>query len=213
MPSVCMQSSLTAIGGVDASTAPTSTARSMTTRGPSSRPRSSPTSRPPQTPSRSSRPGRRKCAKQAKSLGLKKVQVSQDQRGPRPSPDPGEQWLVTYRPVPGDPDSAWLQAEGFVRDGDTLTYLVMTTAGQDYNYEAGQEPMAQALGVAGETVDRLALIAQADNISQPGGIDAQARARFRRTARCSWSADVVARNVAEAKLADHIDSQESVHGH
>ena len=49
---------------------------------------------------------------------------------------------------PRRPRLSWLQAEGFVRDGDTLTYLVMTTAGQDYNYEAGQEPMAQALGVA-----------------------------------------------------------------
>lgn len=88
-----------------------------------------------------------KCAKQAKKLGLKKVDVSPATEVPTAT-GTGTQWLVTYRPVPGDPDASWLQAEGFVRDGDTLTYLVMTTAGQDYNYESGQEPMAQALQVA-----------------------------------------------------------------
>lgn len=90
-----------------------------------------------------------KCAKQAKALGLKKVQVGKVSTVNTPA-GAGEHWLVTYRPVPGDPNAAWLQAEGFVRDGDTLTYLVMTTPGQDYNYEPGQEPMAQALGVAGK---------------------------------------------------------------
>ncbi len=62
----------------------------------------------------------------------------------------GKQWMVTYRPVPNDPDSVWFNAEGFVRDGDVITYLVIRNAGQDYNYEVGQEPMDLAVAVAGD---------------------------------------------------------------
>jgi hypothetical protein len=62
---------------------------------------------------------------------------------------PGRQWMTTYRPVPGDPDSTWFNAEGFVRSADMITYLVIRNAGQDYNYPRGKEPMDDALKVAG----------------------------------------------------------------
>jgi len=92
------------------------------------------------------------CAKQAKSLGLKKVSVT-PVRTVDTSVGPGQQRLVMYRPVAGDPDASWFQAEGFVRDGDTITYAIVTTAGQDYNYESGSEPIDQILQVV---ADRLA---------------------------------------------------------
>jgi len=146
MPSVCMKSSLTAIGGVSeyhTDFGSPMDAKSWAVQ----QTVVFPDDETAKTSQSVLEAWQAKCANQAESLGLKKVQVA-----PISDVDttvgPGEQWLVTYRPVAGDPYAAWLQAEGFVRDGDTLTYLVMTTAGQDYNYEAGEEPMAQALQVA-----------------------------------------------------------------
>lgn len=147
VPSVCMKTSLTSIGGVseyrtdfDSPLDENSWAVQQTVVFPDEE-----TAKTSQSVLEA---WQAKCAKQAKSLGLKKVKVNPIS-AVTTVVGPGQQWLVTYRPVAGDPDSSWLQAEGFVRDGDTLTYLVMTTAGQDYNYEPGAEPMAQALVVAG----------------------------------------------------------------
>lgn len=61
----------------------------------------------------------------------------------------GRQWMTTYRPVPGEPDSTWFNAEGFVRSADMITYLVIRSSGQDYDYPPGEEPIANALQVAG----------------------------------------------------------------
>lgn len=80
-------------------------------------------------------------------VGLKRVDVS-DIRSVPTSVGSGRQWMVTYRPVPGEPDSVWFNSEGFIRDGDTITYLAYKSAGQDYNYPAGQEPIDRALVVA-----------------------------------------------------------------
>lgn len=80
--------------------------------------------------------------------GLKRVSVS-SARSVTTKVGTGEQWMVTYRPVPGEPDSVWFNAEGYVRDGDTLTYLVIRSAGQDYNYPAGGEPVDVGLRTAG----------------------------------------------------------------
>lgn len=62
---------------------------------------------------------------------------------------PGEQWLSSFGPVPDNPDDTWFQGEGFVEDDDTLSYIVIVNAGQDYNYEVGQQPVDLALVVAG----------------------------------------------------------------
>lgn len=90
------------------------------------------------------------CKARAKdTLGLKKARVSKISKVDTSVGD-GEQWMVTYRPVPNEPDSVWFQAEGFVRDGDTLSYLIVVSAGQDYNYERGHEPIDEALRIAAD---------------------------------------------------------------
>lgn len=95
-----------------------------------------------------------KCARHATNdLGLKQVKVS-DLRDVSTPVGTAKQWMVTYRPVPGEPESVWFNSEGFVRDGDTITYLFYKSAGQDYNYELGQEPIDRALAVAGTYLKR-----------------------------------------------------------
>ncbi len=90
------------------------------------------------------------CATYARDdLNTTRVTVSQPIEVPTHA-GAGVAWLSTYGPVAGDPDAVWFVAEGFVRDGDTLTYLVMQSAGQDYNYEPGQTPLELALRVAAE---------------------------------------------------------------
>lgn len=92
----------------------------------------------------------RKCQDHAtKALRLKQVKVG-DITTTSTSAGQGQQWLTTYKPVAGAPDDAWFQANGFVTDGDTLTFLVMTTPGQDYNYAAGKAPIDLALRTAAD---------------------------------------------------------------
>jgi hypothetical protein len=57
----------------------------------------------------------------------------------------GRWWLLTYGPVAGDPQASYLQAFGLVRSNDRLALVRMTSVGQDYSYEPGQEPVAVAL--------------------------------------------------------------------
>jgi hypothetical protein len=66
----------------------------------------------------------------------------------------GEEWLSSFGPVAGHADEAWFQGEGFVADGDTLTYVVIASIGQDYNYEPGQQPVELALAVAGAKLEQ-----------------------------------------------------------
>jgi hypothetical protein len=65
----------------------------------------------------------------------------------------GVHWLVTYGPAP-DPESQWFDAEGYVVDGDTLTYVVIRVAGQDYNYAAGRSPIERALRQAAARLEQ-----------------------------------------------------------
>jgi hypothetical protein len=89
------------------------------------------------------------CRATAQDQGLKRASVGALRTVATPVGD-GHQWLTTYRPVAGDPDSQWFQAAGYVADGDTLTFLVITNPGQDYNYDEGQQPMDLAVEVAGQ---------------------------------------------------------------
>jgi hypothetical protein len=84
-----------------------------------------------------------------KELGYARARVS-DIHTVSTDVGPGEQWLSSFGPVPDHPDDGWFQGEGFVEDGDTLTYVVIVNVGQDYNYEAGQQPLDLALAVAGQ---------------------------------------------------------------
>jgi hypothetical protein len=87
-----------------------------------------------------------------KDLGLEKVRVGDLTTVPTEVGD-GVQWLTLYGPAPsGSPDEGWFEAVGYVADGDTLTLLVMANVGQDYNYDAGRQPMDLAVQ---ETARRL----------------------------------------------------------
>ncbi len=66
-----------------------------------------------------------------------------------------QQWLTTYQPVPDQPDLAWFNAEGYVRSGDMITYLVIRSAGQDYNYPRGKQPMQLAVKQAASELSEL----------------------------------------------------------
>jgi hypothetical protein len=54
-------------------------------------------------------------------------------------------YLLTYGPVPGDPDAQFLDAQGMTLVGSRIAMVSMVLAGQDYNYEPGREPMVAAL--------------------------------------------------------------------
>jgi len=88
-----------------------------------------------------------RCQQRVDRQGLEDAEVSAISEIPT-DVGPGRRWMTTYRPVPGEPDSTWFNAEGFVRSADMITYLVIRSAGQDYNYPRGKEPIDKALEVA-----------------------------------------------------------------
>ncbi|MGI8889118.1 MAG: hypothetical protein ACR2GB_09160 [Nocardioidaceae bacterium] len=91
-----------------------------------------------------------KCADHGVTdLELRRVRVGQAEPVDTSASD-ATSWLSTYGPVRGDPEATWFVAEGFVRDTDTLTYLVFRNAGMDYNYDVGQTPLERGLRVAAE---------------------------------------------------------------
>ena len=53
--------------------------------------------------------------------------------------------LLSYGPVPQDPNAAFLEAQSLVRVGDTLSWVVWTQIGEDYNYAPGQTPPERAI--------------------------------------------------------------------
>jgi hypothetical protein len=94
-----------------------------------------------------------RCQRHAtQELGYRDVRVTETETAPT-RVGPGVHWLVSHLPGP-DRESRWFDAEGYVVDGDTLTYVVIRVAGQDYNYEAGQSPVEQTLRVAGKRLQR-----------------------------------------------------------
>lgn len=94
-----------------------------------------------------------RCQRYAtQELGYRDVRVTETETEPT-RVGPGVHWLVSHLPGP-DRESRWFDAEGYVVDGDTLTYVVIRVAGQDYNYEAGQSPVEQTLRVAGKRLQR-----------------------------------------------------------
>lgn len=92
------------------------------------------------------------CADTARSRGLKQVDVGKLTKVPT-SVGTGKTWLTTYRPVAGHPDESWFHAEGFVTDGDTMTYVVFVSPGQDYNYPAGETPAELALKLGADYLE------------------------------------------------------------
>jgi hypothetical protein len=57
----------------------------------------------------------------------------------------GAWYLLTYGPVKNDPDSLWFDAQGIALVGSRIALVRLAVAGQDYNYDAGREPMVTAV--------------------------------------------------------------------
>ena len=57
----------------------------------------------------------------------------------------GEWYLLTYRRPGGSPDEATFDAEGMAVVGNRIAMLKLRRVGQDYNYDAGHEPMVAAV--------------------------------------------------------------------
>ena len=57
----------------------------------------------------------------------------------------GGWYVLTYGPVAGDPDASFFDAQGLAVVGTRIAMVEMVLAGQDYNYEPGQEPMVAAV--------------------------------------------------------------------
>lgn len=57
-------------------------------------------------------------------------------------------WYLTTIPT-ADPDLVTFEGVGTIRSANRLGVIVMRNDGMDYNYETGQEPVAQALRAAG----------------------------------------------------------------
>ena len=57
----------------------------------------------------------------------------------------GGWYLLTYPGAEGDPDAATFDAQGIAVVGTRIAMLELRNVGQDYNYEAGQEPMVAAV--------------------------------------------------------------------
>lgn len=88
-----------------------------------------------------------KCRAHLAATGHRDVRVSAPTNVPTQVGN-ATSWLVTYRPVAHHPAARWFDAEGFVRDGDALSYLVIRNAGRHYDYPPGRTPIDLALAVA-----------------------------------------------------------------
>ena len=62
----------------------------------------------------------------------------------------GGWYLLTYPSSGGDPDAAFFDAQGIAVVGTRIVMLELRNVGQDYNYEAGQEPMVAAVQKAAD---------------------------------------------------------------
>ncbi|MEP6528057.1 MAG: hypothetical protein ABJA86_12950 [Nocardioidaceae bacterium] len=87
----------------------------------------------------------RDCKATVIARGYEHPRINDEPYTVRTAAEQGRWWLLTYGPVEDDPDASYFEAFGLVRSGDRLALVRMTSAGQDYNYEPGQEPVAKAL--------------------------------------------------------------------
>jgi hypothetical protein len=95
-----------------------------------------------------------KCASRAaKQPGVDRTKVSED-NPVSTVVGTGHQRLVSFGPAQGDPDSGYFNGEGYVRDGDVISYLVIHSVGQDYDYPAGAQPVDLGLKVAAQYLKR-----------------------------------------------------------
>src|SRR3954449_10778740 len=57
----------------------------------------------------------------------------------------GAWFLLSYGPVPSDADAQWYDAQGMALVGSRIALVRLAMVGQDYNYDAGEEPMVAAV--------------------------------------------------------------------
>jgi hypothetical protein len=91
------------------------------------------------------------CAKQARTRGFDQVEAPRALT-PVDAGDAAGWALVSYGPVPGDPDASYIETQSLVRVGDTLSWVVWKQTGQDYNYEEGQAPPELAIPLMAEAL-------------------------------------------------------------
>jgi hypothetical protein len=85
------------------------------------------------------------CEETAMSAGHQHPRINEVPYTVPTAAEAGRWWLLTYGPVEDDPEASYFEAFGLVRSDDRLALVRMTSVGQDYNYEPGQEPVATAL--------------------------------------------------------------------
>jgi hypothetical protein len=89
---------------------------------------------------------RARCAGQLPGQQLRRVGRLQDvPLGTGSGTGTGAWYLLTYGPVASDPEAVWFDAQGMALVGSHIALVRLAVAGQDYNYEAGQEPMVTAV--------------------------------------------------------------------
>lgn len=92
-----------------------------------------------------------RCAKQARARGFDQADAPNGYTAVESGDGAG--WaLVTYGPVPDDPNAAYIEPQSLVRVGDTLSWVVWEQIGQDYNYAPGQTPPERAIPLMTEAL-------------------------------------------------------------
>jgi len=72
--------------------------------------------------------------------------VRADEKGTPIDAGRAAQWrLVSYGPVRGQRDAAYIDATGYAQVGRRLVLMTMTSIGQDYNHPPGAEPIVTAV--------------------------------------------------------------------
>jgi hypothetical protein len=85
---------------------------------------------------------RARCADRLRGHTRPKVGALQDVAVPGGT---GGWYLLTYGPVPRDPDAQFFDAQGMAVVGSRIAMVSMVLAGQDYDYEPGKEPAVAAV--------------------------------------------------------------------
>jgi len=85
---------------------------------------------------------RKQCADKLARHRSRRIGQLQDISTPNGT---GDWYLLTYGPVPGEPDLHWFDAQGMAVVGKRIAMVEMILEGQDYTYDTGREPIVAAV--------------------------------------------------------------------
>jgi hypothetical protein len=85
-----------------------------------------------------------RCEDQLKQK-YKRVRVDASPTDIKVSSGDAEWRLAVYGPVKGKPNAGYLDATGYVKQGERISLVTMVNVGQDYNYPPGREPIVGAV--------------------------------------------------------------------